>query len=206
MKSSRKSTDLTANTPYYSRPIRRIQDFDESKDHCLALKNMPYLHQRYAIYNTLVNKEEQAGFTQYAITIERLKQGENINRQDVEIKLFWKFGKFISDDEETLKSHYTRFYRMMNELVRNKLIVNNHQISVQFLLQPEWSRFMTTVKQAHDLKTISYHTLFDILKQHQNKVNELIAERLARTANLLALVATTYGKSSYNPQALLPSP
>ncbi|GKB29516.1 hypothetical protein Tco_0868917 [Tanacetum coccineum] len=32
MKSSRKSTDLTANTPYYSRPIRRIQDFDELKD------------------------------------------------------------------------------------------------------------------------------------------------------------------------------
>ncbi|GJW08786.1 hypothetical protein Tco_1571209 [Tanacetum coccineum] len=41
MKSSRKSTDLTANTPYYSRPIRHIQDFDESKDHCLTLKNTP---------------------------------------------------------------------------------------------------------------------------------------------------------------------
>ncbi|GJV93476.1 hypothetical protein Tco_1541289 [Tanacetum coccineum] len=39
MKSSRKSTDLTANTPYYSRPIRLIQDFDESKDHFLTLKN-----------------------------------------------------------------------------------------------------------------------------------------------------------------------
>ncbi|GJY72118.1 hypothetical protein Tco_0475821 [Tanacetum coccineum] len=45
MKSSRKSTDLTANTPYYSRPIRCIQDFDESKDHCPTLKNMPYPHQ-----------------------------------------------------------------------------------------------------------------------------------------------------------------
>ncbi|GJX05838.1 hypothetical protein Tco_0193770 [Tanacetum coccineum] len=41
-KSSRKSTDLTANTPYYSRPIRRIQDFDELKDHCLTLKNTPF--------------------------------------------------------------------------------------------------------------------------------------------------------------------
>ncbi|GJV08470.1 ribonuclease H-like domain-containing protein [Tanacetum coccineum] len=51
------------NTPYYSRPIRRIQDFDELKDHCLTLKNTSYPHQRYAVYNTLVNKEEPTGFT-----------------------------------------------------------------------------------------------------------------------------------------------
>ncbi|GKE55816.1 hypothetical protein Tco_1495001, partial [Tanacetum coccineum] len=72
-KSPRKSTDLTANTPYYSRPIRRIQDFDESKDHCLTLKNTPYPHQRYAAYNTLVNKEEQDGFTQYAVSIKKIR-------------------------------------------------------------------------------------------------------------------------------------
>ncbi|GKA11116.1 retrovirus-related pol polyprotein from transposon TNT 1-94 [Tanacetum coccineum] len=63
MKSSRKSTDLTANTPYYSRPIRRIQDFDESKDHFLTLKNTPYPHQRYTVYNIVVNKEKPTGFT-----------------------------------------------------------------------------------------------------------------------------------------------
>ncbi|GJW82654.1 hypothetical protein Tco_0155799 [Tanacetum coccineum] len=48
---------------YYSRPIRRIQDFDESKDHCLTLKNTPYPHQRYAVYNTFVNEEEPTDFT-----------------------------------------------------------------------------------------------------------------------------------------------
>ncbi|GKE52098.1 hypothetical protein Tco_1487254, partial [Tanacetum coccineum] len=35
----------------------------------------------------------------------------------------------------------------------------------------------------------SYHKLFDILKQHQNEVHEIHAEKLARNANLLALVA-----------------
>ncbi|GKA55634.1 putative reverse transcriptase domain-containing protein [Tanacetum coccineum] len=48
---------------YLVKPIRRIQDFDESKDHCLTLKNTPYPHQRYAVYNTLVNEEESTGFT-----------------------------------------------------------------------------------------------------------------------------------------------
>nr|GEY95635.1 hypothetical protein [Tanacetum cinerariifolium] len=57
-------------------------------------------------------------------------------------------------------------------------------------LQQEWSRFVTSVKQQHKLDEVSYHKLFDILKQYQNEVNELCAEKLARNANPLALVAT----------------
>nr|GEU79902.1 hypothetical protein [Tanacetum cinerariifolium] len=66
------------------------------------------------------------------------------------------------------------------------------QVNVQFLqqLQPEWSRFVTIVKQQHKLDEVSYHKLFDILKQYQKEVNELRAKRLARNANPLALVAT----------------
>nr|GEW70435.1 hypothetical protein [Tanacetum cinerariifolium] len=65
-------------------------------------------------------------------------------------------------------------------------------VNVQFLqqLQPEWSRFVTIVKQQHKLDEVSYHKLFDILKQYQNEVNELRAEKLAMNANPLALVAT----------------
>nr|GEZ04913.1 hypothetical protein [Tanacetum cinerariifolium] len=50
-------------------------------------------------------------------------------------------------------------------------------------------RFVTLVKQSQELKTVSYHKLYDILNQHQNEVNEIRAERIARTANPLALVA-----------------
>ncbi|GJU39543.1 hypothetical protein Tco_1192500 [Tanacetum coccineum] len=46
-------------------------------------------------------------------------------------------------------------------------------------LQPEWKRFVTLVKQSQELKIVSYHKLYDILKQHQNEVNEIRAERLA---------------------------
>ncbi|GJS63101.1 retrovirus-related pol polyprotein from transposon TNT 1-94 [Tanacetum coccineum] len=89
--------------------------------------------------------------------IERLKQGESINVQDLETNLYWEFGKFTSRDGESLESYY--------------------------------SRFVTLVKQSQELKTVSYHKLYDILKQHQNEVNEIRTERLARTANPLALVA-----------------
>nr|GEZ19248.1 hypothetical protein [Tanacetum cinerariifolium] len=56
-------------------------------------------------------------------------------------------------------------------------------------LKQEWHRFVTLVKQNQELKTVSYHKLFDILKQYQNKVNEIRAERIARVANPLALIA-----------------
>nr|GEX48838.1 hypothetical protein [Tanacetum cinerariifolium] len=58
-------------------------------------------------------------------------------------------------------------------------------------LQQEWSRFVTIVKQQHKLDEVSYHKLFDILKQYQKEVNELRAKRIAKNANPLALVATT---------------
>ncbi|GJS20671.1 retrovirus-related pol polyprotein from transposon TNT 1-94 [Tanacetum coccineum] len=96
--------------------------------------------------------------------IKRLKQGESINVQDLETNLYWEFGKFTSWDGESLESYYSRFYKMKNELVRNQC-------------------------HSQELKIVSYHKLYDILKQHQNEVNEIRAERLARTANPLALVA-----------------
>nr|GEX15734.1 hypothetical protein [Tanacetum cinerariifolium] len=45
-------------------------------------------------------------------------------------------------DGETLESYYSRFYKMMNELIRNRCKVTNYQVNVQFLLQlqPEWHR------------------------------------------------------------------
>nr|GEZ61636.1 hypothetical protein [Tanacetum cinerariifolium] len=74
--------------------------------------------------------------------IERLQQGESLNIQDVKTNLFWEFGKFTSHDGKTMESYYTRFYKLMNEMIRNNLSVATMQVNVQFLhqLQPEWSR------------------------------------------------------------------
>nr|GEU56544.1 hypothetical protein [Tanacetum cinerariifolium] len=77
---------------------------------------------------------------------------------------------------------------------------------------PQWSRFVTIVKQQHKLDEVSYHKPFDILKQYQNEVNELRAEKLARNANPLALVATAqacqdqYYQTSRSHRSSAPSP
>nr|GFA26440.1 hypothetical protein [Tanacetum cinerariifolium] len=72
--------------------------------------------------------------------------------------------------------------------------------------------FVTIVKQQHKLDEVSYHKLFDILKQYQNEVNELRTEKLARNANPLALVATAqasqdpYYQTSRSHRSSTPSP
>ncbi|GJS07596.1 hypothetical protein Tco_0364392 [Tanacetum coccineum] len=106
--------------------------------------------------------------------IERLKQGESINVQDLETNLYWIW-KFTSRD-----------------------------VNVQFLLQlqPEWQRFVTLVKQSQELKTVSYHKLYDILKQHQNEVNEIRTERLARTVIHLHMFAQQQPFTSSKPSLL----
>ncbi|GJZ75370.1 hypothetical protein Tco_0639835 [Tanacetum coccineum] len=86
---------------------------------------------------------------------------------------------------------YSTFDACINAYEMWKAIERLKQVNVQFLLQLqlEWQRFVTLVKQSQELKTVSYHKLYDILKQHQNKVNEIRAKRLVRTTNPLALVA-----------------
>ncbi|GJS92942.1 retrovirus-related pol polyprotein from transposon TNT 1-94 [Tanacetum coccineum] len=138
--------------------------------------------------------------------IERLQQGESLNVQDVKTNLFWEFGKFTSRDGESMESYYSRFYKLMNELTRNNLQVSPMQVNVQFLqqLQPEWSRFVTVVKQGQEIDTVSYHKLFDVLKQFQNEVNDIRSERLARSANPLALLAAAQPYSDNYYQAPKP--
>nr|GEX52769.1 hypothetical protein [Tanacetum cinerariifolium] len=118
-------------------------------------------------------------------------------------RLTQEFGRFTSRDGESFESYYTRFYKTMNGMFRNKLIVDTMLVNVQFLqqLHPEWSRFVINVKQQQNLDKVSYHTLFDILKQHHNEVNEIRAERIAENTNLLTLVAATQPYPDTYPQA-----
>nr|GEV22891.1 hypothetical protein [Tanacetum cinerariifolium] len=63
--------------------------------------------------------------------------------------------KCTSRDGESLESYYSRFYKMMNELVRNQCDVTNHQVNVQFLLQlqPEWQRIVNVVGARENVGT-----------------------------------------------------
>nr|GEU61248.1 hypothetical protein [Tanacetum cinerariifolium] len=55
----------------------------------------------------------------------------------------------------------------------------------------KWSRHVTIVHQIKDLHTADYTQLYDFLKYNQKEVDDLKAERLAKTQDPLALMATS---------------
>nr|GEY41288.1 hypothetical protein [Tanacetum cinerariifolium] len=103
---------------------------------------------------------------------------------------------------ELMESYYHRFLKLMNDLKRNKHFPEKISSNLKFLnnLQPEWSRHVTIVHQTKDLHIADYTQLYDFLKYNQNEVDELKAERLAKTQDPLALMA-----NSNNPYAF-PAP
>nr|GFA80784.1 hypothetical protein [Tanacetum cinerariifolium] len=100
---------------------------------------------------------------------------------------------FTSNDGESIESYYHCFLKLMNDLKRNKHFPEKIASNLKFLnnLQPEWSRHVTIVYQIKDLHTADYTQLYDFLKYNQKEVDDLKTERLAKTQDPLALMATS---------------
>nr|GFC69809.1 retrovirus-related Pol polyprotein from transposon TNT 1-94 [Tanacetum cinerariifolium] len=108
--------------------------------------------------------------------------------------------RFTSNEGESIESYYHRFLKLMNDLKRNKHFPEKIASNLKFLnnLQPELSRHVTIVHQTKDLHTADYTQLYDFLKYNQNEVDELKAERIAKTQDPLALIANS--NNPYNPR------
>ncbi|GKD42873.1 retrovirus-related pol polyprotein from transposon TNT 1-94 [Tanacetum coccineum] len=130
--------------------------------------------------------------------IERLKQGESINVQDFKTNLYWEFGKFTSQDGETPKSYYSRFYKMMNELFRNQCHVTNHQVNVQFLLQlqPEWQRSQQSTRNRGKSIVTSSAPTYDPEPATVTEDDEMSKEK--EIDKLMALISLSF-KKIYKP-------
>nr|GFC05397.1 hypothetical protein [Tanacetum cinerariifolium] len=131
-----------------------------------------------------------------------MMKGSDIGIQEKKAKLFNEWERFTSNGGESIESCYHRFLKLMNDLKRNKHFLEKIASNLKFLnsLQPEWSRHVTIVHQIKDLHTADYTQLYDFLKYNQKEVDELNAERLAKTQDPLALMA-----NSNNPYAF-PTP
>ncbi|GJS70046.1 hypothetical protein Tco_0702887 [Tanacetum coccineum] len=106
---------------------------------------------------------------------------------------------FTSTDGESIESYYHRFSKLMNDFKRNKHFPEKIASNLKFLnnLQPERSRHVTIVHQTKDLHTTDYTQLYDFFKYNQKNVDDLRAERLAKTHDPLALMANSNNPFNY---------
>nr|GEY13302.1 hypothetical protein [Tanacetum cinerariifolium] len=130
--------------------------------------------------------------------VRQMMKGSYIGEQEKKAKLFNEWEKFTSTDEESIESYYHRFMQLMNDLKRNKHFPKNIASNLKFLnnLQPEWKRHVTIVRQTKNLHETDFTQIYDFLKMNQEEVNELRAEHLAKSHDMLALMA--HSQNSFN--------
>nr|GFA24853.1 hypothetical protein [Tanacetum cinerariifolium] len=112
----RKSTNLPTTTfELHQTPVEQIRIILQGLTEALGIDN--------DIYSTV---DACPNACEMWKAIERLKQGESINVQDIETNLYWEFGKFTSQDDESLESYYSRSQQTVTRN-RGKAIVNSPQ-------------------------------------------------------------------------------
>ncbi|GJW39962.1 retrovirus-related pol polyprotein from transposon TNT 1-94 [Tanacetum coccineum] len=131
--------------------------------------------------------------------VQQMMKGFDIGIQEKKAKLFNEWERFTSTDGESIESYYHRFSKLMNDFKRNKHFLEKIASNLKFLnnLQPEWSRHVTIVHQTKDLHTTDYTQLYNFLKYNQKEVDDLRAERLAKTQDPLALMAISNNPFNY---------
>ncbi|GJU74142.1 hypothetical protein Tco_1265547 [Tanacetum coccineum] len=163
----------------YAQWQSRFMRYVNTKPNGAALKKC-ILQGPYVLSNIIL-PEDKAHYNAEAEAIHLILTGirEDIYSTIVACKIahdMWiAIKRFTSRDGESIESYYSKFYKMMNEM------------------------------QTIDLYKESYHKLFDILKQYQKEVNEIRAEKIARTsskrqryAKNLGLIAKCF-KKLYKP-------
>ncbi|GJU93929.1 reverse transcriptase domain-containing protein [Tanacetum coccineum] len=129
------------------------------------------------------------------LRVQQMMKGSDIGIQEKKAKLFNEWERFTSTEGESIESYYHRFSKLMNDFKRNKHFPEKIASNLKFLnnLQPDWSRHVTIVHQTKDLHTADYTQLYDFLKYNQKEVDDLRAERLAKTQDPLALMIAQPG-------------
>nr|GEZ17839.1 hypothetical protein [Tanacetum cinerariifolium] len=93
--------------------------------------------------------------------------------------------KQIEDDDQAIQ---TILLGLPEEIY---VAVDSCETAQEIWLRPEWNRHVTIVHQTKDLHTADYTQLYGFLKYNQKEVEELKAERLAKTQDPLALIANS---------------
>ncbi|GKE23751.1 hypothetical protein Tco_1435263 [Tanacetum coccineum] len=132
--------------------------------------------------------------------VKELMEGTEMTKQERESMLYDEFDKFTSEPGESIHSYYLRYAKLINDMNMIPMSMTPMQINTKFVnhLQPEWSRFVTTAKQARNLHSVTFDQLYAFLKHNEKDAKE-VREMRQRFPEPLALLANTYNPPlSYN--------
>ncbi|GJX00755.1 hypothetical protein Tco_0916717 [Tanacetum coccineum] len=137
------------------------------------------------------------------LRVKRLMQETELSDVHKETRFNKEFDQFTTEPGETLVLVYNHFSQLMNDLKRNKIKLLNVSINTKFLncLQPEWYKYVTSVRLAKNLTNDPYDELFNHLQKYEKLVIASRAKELEKIHDPLALVAHICSSSSRSPSA-----
>ncbi|GKC44089.1 hypothetical protein Tco_1061811 [Tanacetum coccineum] len=132
--------------------------------------------------------------------IRRLMYGSELSKDVRHSRLMDYFDKFVAKEVESIHSVYERMTTLVNIMERNDVRPINVSINTKFLnsLQPEWSKYVTFVRQNQKVTKVEYDSLYDALLQFESHVQASKTKRAAKIHDPLALVAHSNASSSYS--------
>ncbi|GKA47061.1 hypothetical protein Tco_0739944 [Tanacetum coccineum] len=107
--------------------------------------------------------------------VKELMEGTELTLQEREPKLYDDFDIFTSKKREPIHSYYWRYAKLINDMNIIGMTMTKIQVNTKFVnhLQLEWSRFVTTTKQAKDLHNVNFDQLYAFLKHNENDAKEV---------------------------------
>ncbi|GJU73249.1 hypothetical protein Tco_1264654 [Tanacetum coccineum] len=155
---------------------------------------------RYAQWRSLVIEAAEA--TENSPAVPQHEEVETTHNMSAENK------PYFHAEKEAIFLLLTGIGDEMYSTVDACKTANEMWIAIERLQQGE----SLNIQDAEDIDTVSYHKLFDIMKQYQKEANEIHAERIAKSENPLALVAAAqpypenYHQATKPQRAFSPAP
>ncbi|GJZ65982.1 hypothetical protein Tco_0622678 [Tanacetum coccineum] len=129
--------------------------------------------------------------------LERQMRGSEYGEQDRKAAILYEYETFKATEGEQLIDTYLRCLQVINDLKKCGYKKNNCELNYKFLnnLQLEWKQYGTLMRQTKNLMDINIDALYNILKQNQGDVNDVMRYKkkvVVVTSDPLALLAKSF--------------
>nr|GEX21670.1 hypothetical protein [Tanacetum cinerariifolium] len=119
--------------------------------------------------------------------------GSEYGEQDRKAAVY-EYETFKATEGELLLDTYIRYLQVINDLKKCGYSKDNCELNFKFLnnLQLEWKQYVTMMRQNKNLMDINIDALYNILKQNQGDVNDVMRSKkktVVVTSDPLALIA-----------------
>ena len=101
--------------------------------------------------------------------VKMLLSGSELTMEDRESQLYDEFEHFKMKPDESVYEYYVRFHKLVNDMRNIRMTMPNIQLNSKFVnnMNPEWHKFVTSVKLTKGLKNTNYEQLYAFLLQNE---------------------------------------